>query len=1181
MFFPFANGLACAEMKIYHIPNVVLTRPLYNFARHQNMPRRSKIAHRLLRLEFLELRQMLSGTTLAAAGTEATTETTTANTSVASLTISYTETVGSQPTGSLSGKIVYTSGGHGYTADNLGDGSWGFQRPYLYDMIEDLGNQDQMTMYVDYLFRAGATVVPLRPVGHQTNEVVLDNDDSEVEWIGSWSNSSSSVYYGSPGDVPYCYANTSSTETAIARYRPNIPESGNYPVYTWASAGSNRVTNQLYTIHHAGGDTQVTINHQAVGGGYVYLGTYYFEAGTDGYVDISNQSNESGVVIADSIRFGNGMSDIDRGGGVSGRSREDEPALYWIMAQVGQGTPESEWRQYSSDGTATIRAPIMWAEHMNREEALDATDRVYLGFHTNASSGTARGAMALYNDGSGGNTATPNQYAWAKMVSDELTLDLQAIGSPPLESDWGTAIRAPYGSSYGEIDNRVINSEFDATIIEVAFHDNQTDAQLLLDADVRDYAARACYQATVEYFNTFDTGSSATLLPDPVTNVTAIGNDDGTITVQWDAPVVNSIGGDAPTGYVIYKSTDGTGFDGGTYISALAGTSVTFNNLPDSDGVYYFRVAARNSGGESKLSAVVVAAPSGTSGDRILIVNGFDRQDRFLDSKDPYGSGTVSRVRPDYSNSYTYATQVGQALESSAGKVAVSSVQNEAVISGEVNLSDYDMVVWILGEESTADDTFNATEQAKVSAYLASGGNLFVSGAEIGYELTGTSFYSDVLHATYIRDDAATYTAQGTTSGIFAGINLTFDDGSMFYDTNYPDVIAPGSGAQAAMSYVGGTGGTAAIQYDGTGSQGSVVMLGFPFETITSSTIRESMMTRVLDFFEVGTTPANEAPVACADYYSVHLSDILDVAVPGVLINDTDPERDSLTATLVSSPSHGTLNLSNTGAFTYDPDSLYRGLDTFTYKASDGSNLSNEVTVTILVYNNAPTVAGDTYTLDRVPIFAADTTTGIMSNDVDVDGDFFCVFVQDNVEHGTLTLNTNGSFIYVPDIGFSGTDQFTYYATDGYDTSTIATVTFQVQSYITPGDANMDGMVDGSDVTILAGNWQTLTGATWAMGDFNHDGRVDGSDVTILASNWQAGVNTTTVQTGTTVENTEAITDDTENESSVTRLDQQQAAMLAPASYTSIQGPQPQENQPRRRALKFTLHDAVLADLPE
>ena len=58
-----------------------------------------------------------------------------------------------------------------------------------------------------------------------------------------------------------------------------------------------------------------------------------------------------------------------------------------------------------------------------------------------------------------------------------------------------------------------------------------------------------------------------------------------------------------------------------------------------------------------------------------------------------------------------------------------------------------------------------------------------------------------------------------------------------------------------------------------------------------------------------------------------------------------------------------------------------------------------------------------------------------------------------------------------------------------------------------PGDANKDGKVDGSDVTILAGNWQVMTNASWDMGDFNGDGKVDGSDVAILAGNWQAGVN--------------------------------------------------------------------------
>ena len=146
--------------------------------------------------------------------------------------------VGAQPEGALSGKVVYTSGGHGIVANNLTSGSWGFQRPLLLNMIEDLGNQDQLTSFAEYAFNAGATVVPMRPVGHQVNEIILDNDDVEVTFTGNWNDSTDTVYFGSAGDVPYRFATSSATETAVATYRPNVTEAGFYPVYAWTTAGA-------------------------------------------------------------------------------------------------------------------------------------------------------------------------------------------------------------------------------------------------------------------------------------------------------------------------------------------------------------------------------------------------------------------------------------------------------------------------------------------------------------------------------------------------------------------------------------------------------------------------------------------------------------------------------------------------------------------------------------------------------------------------------------------------------------------------------------------------------------------------------------------------------------------------------------------------------------------------------
>ena len=179
----------------------------------------------------------------------------------------------------------------------------------------------------------------------------------------------------------------------------------------------------------------------------------------------------------------------------------------------------------------------------------------------------------------------------------------------------------------------------------------------------------------------------------------------------------------------------------------------------------------------------------------------------------------------------------------------VASTSNEAVISGAVNLTDYDTVIWILGEESTVNDTFNATEQTKVEQFIAAGGNLFVSGAEIGWDLdqqnNGRTFFENTLKGNYVADDAGTYNVRrrrrpaGRASS--PACSFAFDNGSAVLQRRLPRRIAPQAGATAALNYSGGTGGTAGIQCKRRrhGRRGSVVMFGFPFETITTAAARQ------------------------------------------------------------------------------------------------------------------------------------------------------------------------------------------------------------------------------------------------------------------------------------------------------------------------------------------------------
>ncbi|MCX5384171.1 FG-GAP-like repeat-containing protein [Streptomyces sp. NBC_00083] len=92
----------------------------------------------------------------------------------------------------------------------------------------------------------------------------------------------------------------------------------------------------------------------------------------------------------------------------------------------------------------------------------------------------------------------------------------------------------------------------------------------------------------------------------------------------------------------------------------------------------------------------------------------------------------------------------------------------------------------------------------------------------------------------------------------------------------------------------------------------------------------------------------NRPPAATNESYGHIGADTpLVVAAPGVLGNDTDADGNTLTASVVTGPAHGTLTLDPDGSFTYQPAGAYVGSDSFTYKASDGTDDSNVATVTI------------------------------------------------------------------------------------------------------------------------------------------------------------------------------------------------------------------------------------------
>jgi VCBS repeat-containing protein len=102
----------------------------------------------------------------------------------------------------------------------------------------------------------------------------------------------------------------------------------------------------------------------------------------------------------------------------------------------------------------------------------------------------------------------------------------------------------------------------------------------------------------------------------------------------------------------------------------------------------------------------------------------------------------------------------------------------------------------------------------------------------------------------------------------------------------------------------------------------------------------------------------DQAPTAAGDSYTAFANVALNIpAATGVLANDSDADAgDSLTASLTVEPLHGALTLNADGSFSYTAVPGYSGTDTFKYKASDGTELSNEATVTLTVHSTAPVV---------------------------------------------------------------------------------------------------------------------------------------------------------------------------------------------------------------------------------
>ena len=136
------------------------------------------------------------------------------------------------------------------------------------------------------------------------------------------------------------------------------------------------------------------------------------------------------------------------------------------------------------------------------------------------------------------------------------------------------------------------------------------------------------------------------------------------------------------------------------------------------------------------------------------------------------------------------------------------------------------------------------------------------------------------------------------------------------------------------------------------------------------------------------------------------------------------------------------------------------------------SGPSNSVTITAV--NDRPVATGESYSTDYgVPLVVA--AAGVLGNDTDVDSPSLTARVVTGPVNGTLVLNANGSFTYTPNVGFAGSDEFTYTANDvdPSRSSNVTTVSITVNRLVY-GFINVQNVPPPANKTFKRGSTVTL-----------------------------------------------------------------------------------------------------------
>lgn len=683
-------------------------------------------------------------------------------------------------------------------------------------------------------------------------------------------------------------------DQAFAEWVPTLPAKGEYAVYVSYRTLPNSVSDAKYLVFHNGGVTEFKVNQKIGGGTWVYLGTFEFDKGNNDYgmVVLSNESSEHGVVCADAVRFGGGMGNIERGGKTSGLPRYLEGARYsaqWagMPYEVYAGRKgENDYADDINTRSNTINYLSGGSVYNPQQPGLGIPLEMTMALHSDAGCSKTDeliGSLGIYTtDFNNGKLNTGIDRYASRDLADILLTQIQKNIYSSYNLSWTR--RSMWNRNYSETRLPATPS----TIIELLSHQNFADMQLGHDPNFKFTVGRAIYKGILQ-FVVGQHDKEYVVQPLPVSNFAIrFGKKKNTLELSWKGENDPQEPTAQPREYIVYTRIGYGGFDNGTLVSKTSHTVKIEPGL-----VYSFKVTAVNRGGESFPSEILSAYKAKRERERVLIINGFDRVsgpavintfdkagfdleqdpgvpylsnisfsgaqigfDRAQAGKEGEGSlgysGSELEGMKIAGNTFDYPFIHGKAIQA-AGKYSFVSCSDEAVENGTVTLEDYPVVDYILGMEKEDPvhkvyyKTFSSAMQRIITSYCQSGGNLFVSGAYVGSDMSGTQgnreFTEKILKYGY--QSSMTDKSSNRINGLGRTITIPRAPNETSYAVPAPDCIVPVDTAFPVFTYVPGNQ-SAGIAYKGNYR---TFVLGFPFESIQSEADRATIMAGILGFF--------------------------------------------------------------------------------------------------------------------------------------------------------------------------------------------------------------------------------------------------------------------------------------------------------------------------------------------